>query len=104
MALGEHVALEPLEPADHLVQEAAHLGEVAGDRDHLAAEPLLDGLADLGGERGGELGGGLGEALDLVARALQRGLDRAGVGAAFCCGLEPLSRALDRVFVHGEQG
>ena len=29
MALGEKVALEPLEPAQHLVHEAAHLGEVA---------------------------------------------------------------------------
>ncbi len=74
------------------------------DRDHLATEALLDGIADLRRERGLELGRGLGEALDLVARPLECGLDGARVGAPFGGGLEALARALDRVFVHGEQG
>ena len=41
MALGEDVPLEPLEPADHLVEQPADLGEVAADRQHLGAEPFV---------------------------------------------------------------
>ena len=37
MPLGEDVALEPLEPANRLVQQAADLGQIAGDREHLGA-------------------------------------------------------------------
>src|SRR5437868_12696833 len=40
--LGEQVALEPLEPPDRLRHQAAHLGEVPSDREHLLAEALLD--------------------------------------------------------------
>ena len=37
MTLGEEVALESLEPADRLVQQAANLGDVAGHGEHLGA-------------------------------------------------------------------
>ena len=37
MTLGEQVAFEPLEPPDRLVQEAANLCDVAGDREDLGA-------------------------------------------------------------------
>ena len=37
MPLGEDVALEPLEPANRLVQQAADLGQIAGDRKHFGA-------------------------------------------------------------------
>ena len=103
MPLGEQLALDPLEPADHLVHEPAHLGELAGDGDHLAAHPLADGLADLVGQRGLELGRRLGQPLDLVAGALERRFDVARLGAPLGCGLEPLARPLERVFVHGGQ-
>ena len=33
VALGEDVAFEPLEPADHLVEQAADLGQAAPDRE-----------------------------------------------------------------------
>ena len=71
--LGEEVALDPLEPADDLVHQAAHLGEVPGARAEVLAEPVLDRL----GQAGLELGGRRGERLDRVrapARASRRTL------------------------------
>ena len=47
VALGEQVALEPLEPADRLVQQAADLGDVTRDRQHLGAKPIVYRGADL---------------------------------------------------------
>ena len=69
--LGEEVAFDALEPADQLVHQAAHLGEVAGDGEHLRAQAVLDGIADARGQRRLELGRGGGERLDLLARALE---------------------------------
>ena len=40
MSLGEHVAFEPLEPAERLVQQPAHLGELPADRAGLGARHL----------------------------------------------------------------
>ena len=98
--LGEEVALDPLEPADQLVHEAADLGEVACDRQHLLAEPVLHRVADACGEVRLEVGGGGGERLDLLACALERRVDRGGVRAARCRRFQPLSGAIDSV-VHG---
>ena len=53
--LREHVALEPLEPAEQLVHQPAHLGELAADRTSLGRDALLDGLADLRRQRRLEL-------------------------------------------------
>ena len=44
MPLGEDVSFDPLEPADDLVRQAANLGEVAGARPEVLAEPVLDRL------------------------------------------------------------
>ena len=46
VTLDEHVRLEPLEPADHLVREALHLGQPARDRRRLFAQPVSEGAAD----------------------------------------------------------
>ena len=47
MALGKQIALEPLEPTDRLVEEAADLGDVARDREHLGSQAIAYGDADL---------------------------------------------------------
>ena len=65
VTLGEQVALEPLEPPNRLVQQAADLGDVTRHRKHLGAEAVVHGGADLLGQDALELGGGLGERLDL---------------------------------------
>ena len=100
VALGQEVAFDALEPADQLIHQAAHLGEVAGDRKHLRAEPVLDGIADACGQRRLELRRSGGKRLDLIARALEgridlRGLDPAGGGV-----LDTRFRACDRFGVH----
>ena len=66
MPLGEDVPLEPLQPANRLVQEAADLRDVARDREHLGAKPVTDCMADMCRNRGLELGRGGGERLDLI--------------------------------------
>ena len=69
--LGEQVALDVLEPADHLVQETAHLGDVPRARAEVLLQPILDRL----GQPDLHLRGGGRKRLDLVARALERGVD-----------------------------
>ena len=56
VAFREQVALDALETADHLVHEAADLGEVAADRANLLCEPVADRVLDLGRDRRLELG------------------------------------------------
>ena len=73
--LGEEVALDALEPAEELVHQAAHLCEMARHREHLRPQPVLDGVADARGEGGLELGSRGGERFDLVASALEGGVD-----------------------------
>ena len=100
MPLGEQVALDPLEPAEQLVHQAADLGEVAADGEHLRAEPVLDGVADPARERRLELGGRRRESLDLLAGPLERrvelcGLDPTGGGL-----VDPFLCPLDRLGIH----
>ena len=101
--LGEDVALEPLEPPDHLVEQAADLGQRAPDREHLGAKALVDGGADLLGQRPFELRRGRGERLDLDARPLERGLqlgrcDPAGAGLR-----DPRLGPFECHLVHGQE-
>ena len=101
VALGEQVALEPLEPADRLVQQAADLGDVPRDREHLGPQAVVHGGADLLRQHALELGRGLGQSLDLGARALERGFELGGRDAAGRrCG-DPLFRPLECALVHG---
>ena len=103
MPLGQEVALDSLEPADHLVGQAANLGEVAPDRLDLLAQAVLKGAVDLGRQRRLELRRGQGELLDLRPRPLERGVHRGRVGTAFGGCFEPLARPLDRVVGHRRQ-
>jgi hypothetical protein len=103
VALGEDVALEPLEPADHLVEQPADLGEAAPDRDDFGAEALVHGRADLLGQGALELGGGCGERLDLDARALERGFQlgrRDPPGRGF---RDPCFRPFECLLVHAQE-
>ena len=101
VALGEQVALEPLEPADRLVQQAANLGDVTRDRKHLGPEAVVHGGADLLRQHAFELGRGLGERLDLRAGALERGLELGRRDAAGRRCRDPRLRPLECTLVHG---
>ncbi len=103
MPLGEDVALEPLEPADRLVQQAADLGEVARDREHLGAQAVVDGGADLLRQRSLELRRRLGERLDLGPRALQRRLELGRCDPARGRFRDPGLGPLECLFVHGRE-
>ena len=81
MPLGEQIALEPLEPPDRLVQEAADLCDVARDGQDLGAEAVANGDADMRRDRGLELGRGGGERLDLLPRSLERRLELRRLGS-----------------------
>ena len=104
VTLGEEVALEPLEPPDRLVQQPADLGDVARDGQHLGAQAVAHGAPDMRRDRRLELGRRRGERLDLLARALERGLDRGGLGSARGRVRDPLLRSLECQGVHGRRG
>ncbi len=104
VALREEVALEPLEPPDRLVQQAADLRDVARDRQHLDSQAVAHGVADLCGDRGFELCRGRRECLDLVPGALERGLDRSGRGPSGGRIRDALLRAFQGESVHGGRG
>ena len=101
--LGEQITLDTLKPANHLVHQAADLGEVAADRLHLRAKAVLDGPLDLGGNRRLEARGRLRQLLDLGPCPLERGVDRCGVGSPLGRFTKALSRPVDRVICHGRQ-
>ena len=78
VALGEQVALEPLEAPDCLVEEPADLGDVPRNGEDLRPEAVANGRPDLCRDTCLELGRRGGERFDLRPRALERRLD-AGV-------------------------
>jgi hypothetical protein len=100
VALCEKLHLDPLEPADRLIREPAHLRELARNGPRFDADALADGVADPIRERGFELGRSRGEGLDLGSRPLERGIDVARLWCA--CGrlCEPLAGAVESAFVH----
>ena len=100
MPFGEQVALDPLEPADHLVHQAADLGEVAADRHHLCAEAVLHRVADRRRQGRLELGGRRRERLDLVARPLERRVERGRLDPSGSGLVDAGLRPLDRVGIH----
>ena len=77
MPLGEQVAFDVLQPANHLIQESAYLGEVARARAEVLLQPVLNRL----GQPDLHLRRRCGERLDLVAGALERSLHRSGLHA-----------------------
>ena len=104
MPLGEQIALEPFEPPDRLVQEAADLCDVAGDGEDLGAKAVADGDADLRRDRSLELGRGGGERLDLLPRSLERRLEHGRLGSPGGRVGDALLRSLEGVSVHGRRG
>jgi S-adenosylmethionine:tRNA ribosyltransferase-isomerase len=104
MAFCEEVSLEPLEAADCLIEQTADLGDVTRHGEDLGAQPVAHGDADVRGDRRFELRCGRGERLDLVARALECGLDRAGRRTTRRRIGYPLLRSVQRKGVHRGRG
>jgi S-adenosylmethionine:tRNA ribosyltransferase-isomerase len=96
VALGQEIALETLEAADHLVREPADLGEVAADRLRLVAHRFSDAGRQrvLEGSRCGC------ERIHLLASPDEEGVQ----GGAFGPLLDSLVCALDDAVVHVRQG
>lgn len=103
-ALGEQLALEPLETPDRMVEEASDLGDVTADGEHLRAQAVSHGGADLGGDRGLELSGCSGERLDLRTRALEGRLHSRGLCAPGADIGDALRGTLQCEFVHEARG
>ena len=103
VSLGEQVSLEPLEPAYRLIQETADLGNVPRDREHLDAEAISDGRADLFRQRALEFRGCLRERLDLNARARERRLELYRRHPSGRRVRDPRFRSLENLFVHGRE-
>jgi hypothetical protein len=99
--LGEEVVLEPLQAADRLSRETAHLCQLTPDWSSLGANTLADGVLDPARQRRLELRGKLGESLHLRARPLERRVHVALCGAPLRSLFEPLSCSCHRCFVHG---
>ena len=103
VALGEEIALDPLESADRLVQQAADLGDVARDGKDLRSHAVAHRCTDVLGKRRLELRGGGRQRLDLAARALERGLDRRWLGPAGRGVRDALLRPLECLGIHGRE-
>lgn len=101
--LGEQIAVEPLEPADEVRGQAAHLREVLRDRQHLLAQTVLERLADAFGQGCLERRGGLGQRLDLMASPLERCGHVRRLRSALGYLAQPLVRPLDRAWIHRSQ-
>ena len=99
MPLREDVALQPLEPAEQLVHQPAHLGELTADRGGLGRDAFLDGLADLRRQGRLELSRRGSEVSSPCARA-PAPRPRRPRRCAFGRLCETLPRALDRVLIH----
>ena len=99
--LRKEIGFEPLEAANRLPGEPAHLGELLGDRSGLGADALTNRFLDPPGKRRLELGGDLRQLLDLPSRTLEGRFDVAEGRTASGCAFQPLSRPCDRRFFHG---
>jgi S-adenosylmethionine:tRNA ribosyltransferase-isomerase len=104
MAFREEVALHSLEAADRLVEQTADLGDVACHREDLGAKAVSHRGADVRGNGCFELCRGRGERLDLVARPLERSLDRAGCRTTCRSVRDPLLCTFQREGVHVGRG
>jgi hypothetical protein len=98
--LGADVALEPLEPAQHLVHQAAHFGKLPRNRPHLVAHSVTQGGADLLGEALFELRGRDGERLETFPRAFEHRFEVCGLHPLFRRRSHPLHRPIDYFLVH----
>ena len=104
VTLAEEVALEPLEPADRLVQEAANLCDVTGDGEDLRPKAVANSDADMGRYRCLEPGRGHCERFDLLSRPLECRLEERRFGTSRRCVGDPLLRSLQCVSIHRRRG
>jgi len=104
MPFREQLAFDPLQPTDRLVEQASDLGDVPRDREHLGAEPVADGVADLNRDRRLEAGGNFCKGFDLQARAFERGLDQCRLGATRDCVGDALLSTFQGKYVHARRG
>jgi S-adenosylmethionine:tRNA ribosyltransferase-isomerase len=104
VALGKELSLEPFEAPDRLVQQAADLGDVAGDRQYLSPQAVANGGRHLRWDGGLEAGRGRRERFDLSPRALERGLEDGGLGTTGRGVGYALLRAFEGDLVHGRRG
>jgi hypothetical protein len=100
VALGEDVLFEPLQPARHVVEETADLGELTADREHLAAETFADCCLDPFGEASLELARRRGKRFDLGSGALEHSFEADEI-ASFAGLGDALGRSLECQFIHG---
>ena len=104
MTLREHVHLEAFESPDRLVEQSSDLGDVAGDRENLGAEPVAHRDADLGRNRRLEIGRRHGEGFELRARAFQSGLHLRRLGPPGDRVGDSLLRTFESDLFHGGRG
>jgi hypothetical protein len=100
VALGLKVGLQPLEPANRLVGQAAHLGELPCDGLRFCPESFAHRVRDVPGQLTSQLRGALCQRLELAASPLEDGVDVGrewAPGGSLC---ETLASPLDRVLVH----
>ena len=100
VSLRDQLLLQSLESTDRVVEETLDLGQVPCHGEHLAAEPLLNRLADAIGQRGFEREGRGAERLDLLAGAAQRGLEPALLVATLAGRCDPLLCSFQCLFIH----
>ena len=102
--LGKHVAFEPFQPPDHLVEQAADLGEAPSHRHDLRAHTFVHRGRDLVGQRPFELGSGRGERLHLDPGALERSLELGRSNPPRRCLGDPRLGPFECALVHEEGG
>jgi S-adenosylmethionine:tRNA ribosyltransferase-isomerase len=83
-----------------LGRETAHLGEVASDRQHSLAQTLLQSAVEALGHTRLELRGGDGESFEAGAGALEKTLQRGGVGPPFTGFGEAHPCSIEGVAIH----
>ncbi len=103
MPFGEQVTVQPLEPPDEVRGEAAYLGEVPRDRQHLLAEARLHRFSDAVRQGRLERCSGLGQGFDLIAGPFERGRHGGSLRSALGHLTQPFVRAFDGAWIHGSQ-
>jgi S-adenosylmethionine:tRNA ribosyltransferase-isomerase len=101
--LCEQVAFDPFEPADQLVHQPTHLGELPRYREHLLAQAVLHRGTDAQREARLQLCCRCRQCLDLLTCALERRVHGGGLDAAARGFLDPRLGAGDSFGVHRER-